>query len=83
MKLFLAAPESGFPLLPMALSLQHFFIKLVLAAPASGLPSLPTALFAQDWAIADATAKDVIRAAKAIRFIVLSIFRPSIYCSHL
>jgi hypothetical protein len=59
----------------MALSPQHFFIKLVLAAPASSFPSLPTALLAQDWAKADPTAKDVIRAAKVIRFIVLSIIR--------
>ena len=35
-KLVFAAPESGLPSLPTALSSQHLFKKLVFAAPASG-----------------------------------------------
>src|SRR5690242_2304013 len=72
MKLFLAAPASGLPSLPTALpsqaSILHFFTKLVFAAPESGLPSLLTALLSQDWANAEPTAKEVIRAARRMRF---------------
>jgi hypothetical protein len=46
--------------------------KAVLAAPESALPSLPTALVSQDWANADPTANDVIKAARRSRFIVPS-----------
>src|SRR6476469_2603705 len=77
MKLVLAAPASGLPSLLIALPEQasclHFLTKLVLAAPESALPSLLTALVSQDCAIADPTAKTVIRAARAIRFIVSSV----------
>src|SRR5690242_10998990 len=79
MKLFLAAPASGLPLLPMALPSQasclHFFMKLVLAAPASGLPSLPMALVSQDCANAEPAANAVISAASRMRFII---FLPSL-----
>ena len=52
---FLAAPESGFPFLPIALAAQslpaglalHFFMKEAFAAPASGLPFLPIAFDSQ------------------------------------
>src|SRR5215831_15315146 len=77
MKLVFAAPESGLPSLLTALPSQasclHFLTKLVLAAPLSALPSLPTALVSHDCAMADPTAKTVIRAARAIRFIVSSV----------
>jgi hypothetical protein len=47
MKLFFAAPFSGFPSLPTAFGSQasflHFCRKAFLAAPESGLPSLLTA----------------------------------------
>src|SRR5665647_413638 len=73
MKLFFAAPESGLPSLLTALLSQasslHFFTKLFLAAPASALPSLLTALISQAvCAIAEPMAKDVIKAARIIRF---------------
>jgi hypothetical protein len=48
MKLFFAAPDSGFPSLLTADSSQHFFIELILAAPLRGFPSLLTALVAHD-----------------------------------
>jgi hypothetical protein len=73
MKLFFAAPESGFPSLLTALpshaSFLHLVTKLFFAAPASALPSLLTALVSQvASAIAGPTAKDMIKAAKSIRF---------------
>src|SRR6187401_2648855 len=74
MKLFLAAPASGLPLLPMALpshaSCLHFLTKLDFAAPASGLPSLPMALVSQDCANAEPAANAVISAARRMRFII-------------
>src|SRR6202162_5309338 len=78
MKLFFAAPESGLPSLLTALpshaSALHFLTKLVFAAPTSGLPSLLIALLSQvAWAIADPTAKHMIKAAKIIRFTFPSI----------
>src|SRR5215475_8577586 len=77
MKLFLAAPYSGLPSLLTALASQasflHFFTKLVLAAPWSGLPSALTALLSQDCAVAALIAKQVIKAARMIRFIVSSV----------
>src|SRR5262245_57353915 len=76
MKLFLAAPDSGFPsaltALPSQASRLHFFTKLVLAAPASGLPSALIALLSQDCAAAELTATDTIIAARIIRLIVVS-----------
>src|SRR5262245_289241 len=78
MKLFLAAPYSGLPSLLTALASQasflHFFTKLVLAAPWSGLPSALTALLSQDCAIAALRAKQVIKAARMIRFIIVPPF---------
>src|ERR1039457_636693 len=73
MKLFFAAPESGLPALLTALpshaSFLHLFTKLVFAAPASALPSLLTALVSQvACAIAEPTAKDMMKAARIIRF---------------
>src|SRR5450759_5719499 len=73
MKLFFAAPESGFPSLLTALpshaSFLHLVTKLFFAAPASAVPSLLTALVSQvACAIAGPTAKDMIKAAKSIRF---------------
>src|SRR6185437_5663992 len=73
MKLFLAAPASGLPSLPMALPAQestlHFLTKLALAAPLSALPSLPTALLSQDCAMAEPIANDEIIKARITRFI--------------
>src|ERR1700686_372890 len=73
MKLFFAAPESGLPSLLTALpshaSFLHLLTKLVFAAPASALPSLLIALLSHvACAIAEPTAKDMIRAARIIRF---------------
>jgi hypothetical protein len=48
-------------------------MKLVLAAPVSGLPSLLMALVSQDCAIAPPMVKEVIRAARKMRFIISSI----------
>jgi hypothetical protein len=73
MKLFFAAPESALPSLLTALpshaSFLHLFTKLVFAAPASALPSLVTAFVSQvACAIAEPTAKVMIKAARMIRF---------------
>src|SRR5882757_6933350 len=81
MKLFLAAPASGLPSELTAFGEQasrlHFFTNAVLAAPASGLPSLLTALASQlsvagACASAAPIANTEIKAASAIRFIILS-----------
>lgn len=69
-KLFLAAPLSGFPSLPTAFGAQasslHFFTKLVFAAPVSGLPSFPTALVSQvAWASAEVVEKQTKRVIRA------------------
>src|SRR4029077_4648701 len=73
MKLFFAAPASGLPSLLTALVSQasclHFLTKLLLAAPESALPSFATALVSHDWANAEPTANEEIRAARRIRFI--------------
>src|SRR6266566_5849495 len=67
MELAFAAPDSGLPSLPTALSSQHFLMELVRAAPASGLPSLLIAFVAQlSWAIADPIPNSETRIAVAM-----------------
>jgi hypothetical protein len=60
-KLVFAAPESGLPSLPTALSSQHLFKKLVFAAPASGLPSFPMAFDAHAMSCAIAELHQTIK----------------------
>jgi hypothetical protein len=64
-KLVFAAPESGLPSLPTALSSQHLFKKLVFAAPASGLPSFPTAFDAHATSCAIAEPHPTIKVSTA------------------
>jgi hypothetical protein len=75
MKLFFAAPLSGFPSDPTALGAQvsrlHLARKLFFAAPASGLPSFPTALLAH---VSCADAKPIANAVKSAANINLFIF---------
>src|SRR5258706_8356071 len=79
MKLFFAAPLSGFPSDPTALGAQasrlHFARKAVRAAPASSRPSFPIALLAHvpgAWAAAEPMANAVNKTASMSRVIVFS-----------
>ena len=77
MKLFLAAPLSGFPSLLTAFgsheSFLHFVTNAVFAAPASAFPSLPTARASQALCANPGVAKSIeIRTAAMIRDICCS-----------
>src|SRR5262249_8450608 len=78
MKLFLAAPESGFPSFLTAFdshaSSFPFLMKLVFAAPEKGFAFFLSAFVAPDSVIAVPIEKEVIRTATKIRFIISSIF---------
>jgi hypothetical protein len=74
MKLFLAAPFNGLPLLSTAFGSQasflHFWTKLFFAAPVSGFPAALTALLSHvSWASAEPMPSIMIAATMRTRFI--------------